>query len=251
MTTEDLTAFLSDWPHEPGRVHARIITGTDGRLKVQVRIDLGVLQMEMDGRPDGHHPNGHESLFALHQERHHVYVRDVGASAGFVLTADDCRALREEAVQYYHRYVALFALKEYAQVIRDATRSLELFDFCRDFAASEDDRQILEQFRPSVIMTRTRAEAERAIAAGEPHRALDALDRGLRDLHIVFDEAGRGDAFDQSNEALLLRGMRDALVPRLPMSQRGELAERLRAALDAENYELAAILRDELRMMAD
>ncbi|MCA9297244.1 MAG: hypothetical protein KC983_12020, partial [Phycisphaerales bacterium] len=239
MTTEDLTAFLGDWPHEPGRVNARIITGTDGRLKVQVRIDLGVLHMEMDGRPDGHHPNGHESLFALHQERHQVYVRDVGASAGFVLTADDCRALREEAVQYYHRYVALFALKEYAQVIRDATRSLALFDFCRDFAANEDDRQILEQFRPSVIMTRTRAEAERAIAASEPRRALEALDRGLRELHVVFDEAGRGDAFDQSNEALLLRGMRDALVPRLPMSQRGELVERLRAALDAENYELA------------
>ena len=46
-----------------------------------------------------------------------------------------------------------------------------------------------------------------------------------------------------------LRGMRDALVPKLPASQRAELEERLRGAIDAENYELAAILRDELRMM--
>ena len=43
--------------------------------------------------------------------------------------------------------------------------------------------------------------------------------------------------------------MRDALVPRLPASQRVELEERLRAAIDAENYELAAILRDELRLL--
>jgi protein-arginine kinase activator protein McsA len=39
------------------------------------------------------------------------------------------------------------------------------------------------------------------------------------------------------------------LVPKLPSSQRAELQERLRAAIDSENYELAAILRDELRLL--
>jgi protein-arginine kinase activator protein McsA len=38
-------------------------------------------------------------------------------------------------------------------------------------------------------------------------------------------------------------------VPQLPPAQRTELEERLRAAVRAENYELAAILRDELRLM--
>ena len=57
------------------------------------------------------------------------------------------------------------------------------------------------------------------------------------------------EAFNQANEVQVLRGMRDALVPKLPMSQRVELEERLRAAIDAENFELAAILRDELRML--
>jgi protein-arginine kinase activator protein McsA len=45
--------------------------------------------------------------------------------------------------------------------------------------------------------------------------------------------------------------MRDALVPRLPTSQRSELEDRLRRAVDAENFELAAILRDELRSLED
>lgn len=251
MTTEDLSAFLRAWPHEPGRVNARLIDGSDGHPRLQVRIDLGVLQMNLSGRPDGARPEGFDSLFDLHRERHARYVRDVGASAGFVLSAEECRALREEAVQYYHRYVALFAIKQYAEVIRDASRSLELFDFCRDYSANEDDRRLLEQFRPSVIMTRTRAEAERAVAEEDGRRALDALDRGLQELQLVFTEANRSDQFNQSNEVLLLRGMRDALVPKLPVSQRGELVERLRAALDAENYELAAILRDELRMMKE
>jgi hypothetical protein len=56
-------------------------------------------------------------------------------------------------------------------------------------------------------------------------------------------------AFERSSEVTLLRGMRDALVPRLPTSKRAELEERLRRAVAAENFELAAILRDELRSM--
>jgi hypothetical protein len=73
----------------------------------------------------------------------------------------------------------------------------------------------------------------------------------LSELRSVYDDAGRGDEFDSANETQLLRGMRDALVPKLPTSQRVELQERLRAAIDAENYELAAILRDELRLLDD
>ena len=47
----------------------------------------------------------------------------------------------------------------------------------------------------------------------------------------------------------MLEGMRDVLQPKLPSSQRHELDRRLKAALEAENYELAAILRDEIRQL--
>ena len=47
----------------------------------------------------------------------------------------------------------------------------------------------------------------------------------------------------------MLEGMRDVLQPQLPTSQRYELERRLQAAATAENYELAAILRDELRQL--
>jgi len=43
--------------------------------------------------------------------------------------------------------------------------------------------------------------------------------------------------------------MREALAPKLPVSARAELQSRLKQALESENYELAAILRDELRLM--
>ena len=249
MTGRDLTEFLQSWAHEPGRINARRIVGADGRPKLQIRIDLGVLQMEMEGRPDGRRPEGFESLLAYQQDRLNQYCQQTGRGSGFVLSAEECRALREEAVQYYHRYVGLFALGDYAAAIADTSRTLELFDLCHEFGASESDRAALEPFRPHAVMMQVRGEAELALGGGQPKQARAAIDRGLEQIKTIFEEAGSVDAYEQSSEVQLLRGLRDALVPKLPASQRVELQQRLQAAIDAENYELAAVLRDELRML--
>lgn len=247
----DISEILRDWPLQPGRINARIITGIDGRRKLQIRVDLGLMQMELEGRPDGVRPEGFDTLLDYQRERLRRYQESGGAAENFVLSSDECRALREEAVQHYHRYVGLFALGEFAGVADDARHNLGILDLCRDYAANDQDRVMIEQFRGQVIMMRTRSEAELAIKQGQPKQAIAALDRGLIELRTSYDDQGRMDEYDTANETQLLRGMRDALVPKLPTSQRVELQERLRAAIDAENYELAAILRDELRMMAD
>ncbi len=249
MENTDLTELLQRWPYEPGRVNARRVPGADDRPKLQVRIDLGVLQMELDGRPDGQQPEGFESLLVYQQDRRDRYAKQAGDPEGFVLSADECRALREEAVQYYHRYVALMSIGDFAGVVRDTTRNLAVCDLCRGYAATQGDRTVMEQFRPHVIMMRARADAEGALAAGRKSEALAAIDQGLGELRSVLDASDQGGTYEQANEVQVLRGMREALVPKLPVSQRTELQERLQAALDAENYELAAVLRDELRLL--
>jgi hypothetical protein len=251
VLVSDITSILRSWPTEPGRVNARIITADDGRSLLQVRIDLGLLQMELSGRPDGQQPYGFATLLEYQRDRMRRYREQGGVAEAFVLSQDECRALREEAVQVYHRYVALFGLGDFAAVARDTEHNLGILDLCLDFAASEQDRVMLEQFRGPVIMMRWRSEAELALKQGQPKQAIAALDRGLGDLRRAFEDSGRMDEFETANETELLRGMRDALVPKLPTSQRVELHERLRAAIDAENYELAAILRDELRVLPD
>lgn len=241
MPQDDLSSFLSEWPRETGMFQARAIQAEDQRTVIQVRVDLGVFQMEVNGRPDGLRPGGHETVRAMVEERR---AREQDA---FALDEEDCRAIRDEALQFYHRYVALFSLKQYEAVIHDADHNLACLDLCHDFASSERDRGLLEHMRPQFITIRVRAAAELAMAHRQPRAALVAIDRGLEELAALLDPG----ALEHSNEVVLLRGMRDMLVPKLPSSQRVELGERLQAALDAENYELAAILRDELRMMRD
>ncbi len=60
--SKDLTVLLHGWDYNPNEVTVRRVLGIDGREKIQMRLDLGVLQMEVSGRPDGKRPYGHESL---------------------------------------------------------------------------------------------------------------------------------------------------------------------------------------------
>ena len=249
--SDDLTNLLREWPYQPGQLSVRVIDGDDGLPKIQMRLDLGILQMEMDGRPDGARPEGHESFLELCEARLDEHTAAGKEPTEFVLTPDDCRRLREEAVQYYQRYVALFVLEDFDGVIRDASRNLRVLDICAQHGETEDDRTALDQFRPYILMMRARAAAGQAVAEREPKAALLAIDRTLDEIRRHFADTGGGEHFDESTEVQLLRGMRDALVPKLPISAKGELRTRLRQAVEQENYELAAILRDELKNMPD
>lgn len=251
MPGDDISRLLKEWPFDPMRTTVRLIEGDDGCPKLQIRVLLGVLQLEMTGRPDGLEPEGHDSLCAYHCERLRRYEEATGGAAGFVLSPEECRALRDEAALFHHRSVGLFVLEDYDGVIRDAVHNLGILNLCRDFAATEEDRQALERFRPSIIMMLTRAQATRAISAGDTRRAIGFLDTGMQNLRRALIDLGMGDRVEECNEMQLLRGMREALIPQLPVSQRVELENRLRRALETENYKLAAILRDELRQMKE
>jgi hypothetical protein len=96
---------------------------------------------------------------------------------------------------------------------------------------------------------RARAEAAIAVASGRRDLAQAALDAGLHAVREAWIRVRRPEFAENGPEVALLRALLDALTLKLPSSQRGELERRLQQALAAENYELAAILRDELRQM--
>jgi hypothetical protein len=247
----DLSRLLDEWPYEPGQINVRLIEGEDGEPRIQLRVDLGILQMRTEGRPDGQRPHGYESLLEYHEARLDEAMAEDGSAASFVLNEEECRGLREEAVQYYHRYVCLLVLEDFEGVVRDTSRNLRVLDLCAKYAETEADRQVLEQFRPYITMMRARAMASQALKDNEPKAAIHAIDQGLEALRQHFAESGSGESFDESAEVKMLRGMREALMPKLPVSQKAELRQRLQQAIAEENYELAAILRDELKQVKE
>src|SRR5215467_8242914 len=152
----DLNTITDDWPYESGSIKVRKITGLDGREKLQLRVDLGVLQMEMTGRPDGRRPHNCESLLEYHQKR---AGRAEQKGEGYELTPEQCAELQQEGIQYYHRYLSLFQINDFEGVVRDTQRNLDLFTFVNQHTDREDFSWSLQQFRPYVLMMNTRAKA--------------------------------------------------------------------------------------------
>ncbi|MCH2136003.1 MAG: UvrB/UvrC motif-containing protein [Phycisphaerales bacterium] len=232
--SHDISIPLEAWAWDPAGLNARQIQLNDGRQVIQVRLELGLLQMEMTGRPDGTRPQGQETWL------------DVAIKGGdSSLTEDALQAsIRAEILQLFQRVAAARALGIAQLVLHDADGILKRMDWCH---GEGDDAARIESLRPQALLLRARAGAELAMAAGRPDAARKALASGLEDLSQCLPH----DQFDARPEVAALREMHALLVPRLPASQRVELQTRLAEALASENYELAAILRNEIRQLLD
>lgn len=249
--SSDLSRILNDWPYEPGKLQVRLIEGDDGEPTIQLRLDLGILQMRVDGRPDGQRPRGFDSVLEYQEARLDEHTRSGNAPQDFTLSDSECREIKEEAAQYYRRYTALWVLKDFDGVVRDTTRNLRALDMLAKHGEDDQEREELEPFRPYILMMRARALASQLLRDNEPKAALAAIDNGLEVLRQHYSTGGEEGAFEQSAEVQSLREMREQLAPKPPVSPKAELKRRLADAIKKENYELAAILRDELRAMGE
>jgi len=147
----DMDDAIQGWPYdpEPGEVIAREIKARDGRTVVQVRVELGVLQMEVGGRPDGSRPQG----FATYLDYLRYRAAGRGQAPGgkappWLMSREHRTAADREFIQYYHRRVAWLALQRYDRALLDADHTLALMDYICRHAADEEYVASHERPRP-------------------------------------------------------------------------------------------------------
>lgn len=245
--SKDILPLLKGWDYEPGTINVRKINGLDGKPKLQMRLDLGVLQMELTGRPDGATPHGHDSLLEYYEEQLLEHKRTNGSELGFHLTSSECQQLREEAVMYYHRYLSLFVLEEFPGVVRDTDRNLRVLDLCSKYALNQEDRLVLEQYRPYITMMNVRARASLLFNEKKYAGALRIVKEGMASIRAFFAQFGQEQAFNHSNEVKILKKFARDIRKKLPVDPIDKLRSQLQKAVDREQYEDAARLRDEIR----
>ena len=96
--------ILKDWPYEPNSVSVRVIQGRDGRDVIQMRIEMGILQLEIEGRPDGDRPGGFDTYYA--------FLSDQAANdPKIVMTEEQCSEADREFVQFYNRRICWMAIR--------------------------------------------------------------------------------------------------------------------------------------------
>ncbi len=251
-TSVDIGELLAAWPHDHSEeLVARRLTGLNGEARVQVRLSLGLLEMGTQGRPDGATPNGYTSLLAYHQSRLDLPPREPDERER--LSHDDCAALQREAMQYYHRRLALLRLGEYAAAAADAEHNLAIMDLLREHAADRQDWLASEQYRVYVLAHWSRARMLDALERQDVEVAVAALDDGIARIEQVLrDDYHQPEWVDSSEDLRGLRLLRHALASNemaseaAPVTDELQLEAQLAAAIASEEFERAAQLRDVL-----
>jgi hypothetical protein len=240
--SEDIDAALAGWAFKPAVVQARRVEASDGRDVLQLRLDLGVMQLEMDDRPDGDRPHGHPTYYAFLKA---VARREEAGGRGFVLDAEQCVEADREFMQFYHRRVCWMALGEYARAVADADHTLAFMDFVRDHSPGEEFTRAHEQYRGFVIYQRTQAAVAARAEADDADGAIHAVRQGAEAITAYLAEFDP-EADPESDQMLIQLGKLEADL-RSAHGVGQTLQEQLEAAVRAEDYEAAARLRDQIR----
>ncbi len=256
--SNDLSQILNEWRFRPDEVLVRIVPGDDGRGKVQLRVDLGILQMEMDGRPDGYRPEGFDSWLDFYEQRQRAHDETHPDAAPFLLSEDDCIRLWREAVQYYHRYLSFWHLDLYELCARDTGRNLRLFAFVRAHARDDRHKLQFDQWRPYVLMMHARAVATPLVNQRLHEDGLRVIEAGIDAIREFLDEYDQAERAAECVELVSLERWREEIIGQeeraaaaRPKSAAQLLRQKLEAAVAAEEFEEAARLRDQIRKLAE
>jgi len=241
----DLRKILKAWPYDPEQ-DARIVRGDDGRELLQVRTPLGLEQYEMDGRPDGLRPHGMESALEYHQQRLNQ-AKFSGREADFELSPQECSELFHEGTLYYFRYVRLFQLKDWARTIRDTARNLRAFDFLHHYARREEDQQFLEKWRPYILRVNGSAMVMQSMEKGAYDEALRLARDAIRKVESLAELEDDTFKFERDRSVMALRELESQIQKNRPLSELEQLEHQLRRAIDKQEFERAARLRDRIR----
>ena len=235
---KDMDDLLSDWPFEVGEVMAHSVKAANGREVLQMRVDMGLLQMEVDNRPDGSRPEGADTFFD--------YLKSLEAAGedDLVLTQDQCDEADREFVQFYHRRICWLALRRFPEAMRDADHTLAFMDFAKEHSPDEQWTLSHEQYRPFVLFHRVQAAALAALDQRSPEAAIEEINQGLDRFRKLFDEYEVAEKFDEDELVRRLTELQASLREHYRVGR--TLDEQLADAVAKEQYELAAHLRDEI-----
>lgn len=247
--SKDIDDILNQWPFDPQSVNVRVLELAT-REVLQMRVDMGVLQMETDGRPDGVDFNGNKTYFEFLKQK------SMEKHDEFELDEDSCLEIDREFVQFYHRRVCWLQLKQFSNAVRDADHTLGLMDFCKAYSPDEEWTVSHEQYRPFVLYHRTQAAAlsnldeDEVVELVDPvcvERAIDEVNIGLSRLHKLFVEYDAVEQFEEDDLIVRLREFREGIREKYSIGLTRQ--EQLVKAIEDEDYEAAARLRDEISKM--
>jgi hypothetical protein len=241
----DISVLLTDWDYDPDN-STRMINAVDGRLVLQVRRPLGIEQFELSGRPDGKLPGGHTTALEAVEGRLGAYTEETGSDEGFELESGEVKELRDEGVLFYYRYIVLFQMNQFTRVIDDTDHNLRLCSVLRNYCTEEDDRNSVLQFEPYIIRMHATSRAMTHVEAEHIDLAETVINNAIEQIEGLEHIESPAFQFERVRSVNYLRSVMEQVHRRNP-NPLEDLKRELELAVEHEDYERAAELRDRIR----
>lgn len=250
----DIGELLREWPASDTE-NVRKITDADGVEKVQVRVDQGafqgILQMNLDGRPDGRRPEGRDFMLDHFKDRQSHLLAHGGEEDAFSLSEEDCGELFDESYRIYQRYIFLLQIEDFPRVIRDTERNMEVFRFVNRYAVREEDRMHLERWWPYIIRINATATAMIQTRNEDLDRALELIEAAVSRIESLDPVDAEEFDIEKKRSLEALDELAAEIEAKKPLSRREQLEEAMTQAISREDYERAAEIRDQLSALTE
>ena len=239
----DITELLRDWAFDPDD-QFRLVHAGDGRKVLQVRQPLGIEQYELSGRPDGKRPFGRESVLEEIQDRLDKSRADDGDDGSFSIDHEDFLRLQNEGVLYYYRYLILFQMGDFTRTVADTEHNLHLCDMVDKYGEPDDKKEIL-QYRPYILRMFAISRAMLVLANDDRDSAVDIVEAAIREIQSMREVDTPTFQFERIRSIQYLRtALRQIRTKTIATGDK--LQRELDRAVEVEDYEEAARLRDQL-----
>jgi hypothetical protein len=243
----DITDILVSWEFDPDN-QVRVIQANDGREVLQIRQPLGIEQYELDGRPDGKTYEGKECYLDVLKEKLQDYEAASGTDEGFQVSHEQFQQLQNEGIIYYYRYLVLFQIGDFERTARDTEHNLELCDLVDKYAENEDDKKEILQYRPYILRMFAIAKAMISLHQQLKAAAKEILESAIAEIENMPNIDTPAFQFERIRSLKYLRSTLKQVLEQ-KVSPLEKLKTELEAAVEEENYELAAELRDKIRTL--
>jgi hypothetical protein len=242
---QDIFNILNQWEFDPNN-NIRFVSVNNNREFMQIRLPLGIEQYELNGRPDGKKPYGKITLLEEYQDRlEEVKINN----KKFVLSNKDFKELRDEALIFYYRYLILFQIGEYKRTIDDTDHNLRICKLVDEYYQKDDKKQLL-QYRPYIIRINSISKSMIAVQDKNVEQAREHLQNGIDTINKLAKVDSDIYVFEKDRSIQNLEEILKQLKSQYP-DEKEILEEELNRAVEAENYKLAAEIRDKIRDLKD
>ena len=243
--SDDITHILQNWEYDPEDL-TRIIKADDGREILQVREPLGVEQYELEGRPDGERPEGRECYLEIFLETLEEHKKAHQTDEGFRLSHEDFLRLQNEGIIYYYRYLVLFQMGDFERTARDTDHNLKICELTEKYVDREKDKKELLQYKPYILRINAISKAMISLNKQLKTVATQILESAIELIQNMPDIESPAFQFEKLRSLHSLKATLKQIMNK-KVSPLDKLKSELEDAVEEENYEQAAELRDRIK----